>query len=122
MKFPFSNGVYDKLKFVALIVLPAIATLYLGLGQLWNWENSAQIAGSITLISTALGTILQISTTKYNNSPASADGVLVATGYDEDTGIPNLQMTITTPPEKLLAKNKVQLQVQDHPVSGDNLK
>lgn len=60
-----SNKVYNILKYVALIVLPALATLLLGLGELWNISMMPKIAGTVTLIATFLGTILQVSTAKY---------------------------------------------------------
>lgn len=60
-----SNKVYNILKYVALIVLPALATLLLGLGELWNIEIMPKIAGTVTLIATFLGAILQVSSAKY---------------------------------------------------------
>ena len=60
-----SNKVYDILKWVALVVLPALATLYLGLGNYWNLPFPEEIAGTITLIDAFLGTILGISSVNY---------------------------------------------------------
>ena len=59
-----SNKVYDILKYVAQIVLPAIATLYIGLASLWGWGYTEQIAGSITAIDTFLGALLMFSKNK----------------------------------------------------------
>ena len=63
-----SNKVYDKLKFTAQILLPAIATLYFALAQIWNLPYGEQIVGTITAIDAFLGTILGISTKKYNDN------------------------------------------------------
>lgn len=60
-----SNKVYDVLKWIALVVLPAVATLYLGLGNYWDVPYPEQIAGTITLIDAFLGTILGISSVNY---------------------------------------------------------
>lgn len=60
-----SNKVYDILKYVAMIVLPAIATLYAALAAAWGWGNAEQIVATITAIDTFLGTLLQISSSKY---------------------------------------------------------
>lgn len=60
-----SNKAYNILKYVALIVLPALATLLLGLGELWGIAMMPKIAGTVTLIATFLGAILQVSTSKY---------------------------------------------------------
>lgn len=63
-----SNKVYDVLKYIAQIVLPALATLYFALAGIWNFPYGEQIVGTITAIDTFLGVILGISSAKYNNS------------------------------------------------------
>lgn len=60
------NKVYDILKYIALIALPAVATLYLGLASIWGLPYGEAISGTIMLIDTFLGTLLGISTKKYN--------------------------------------------------------
>lgn len=60
-----TNKTYDILKWVALVVLPAVATLYTTLAALWGWSYSEQIAGTIMAIDTALGALLGISSAKY---------------------------------------------------------
>ena len=60
------NKVYDILKWVAMIVLPATATLYLGLSQTWGFPYGEEVSATITLIDTFLGTVLMISTSQYN--------------------------------------------------------
>ena len=57
---------YDILKYIALVVLPAIATLYFALASIWNLPYGEQIVGTITAIDTFLGALLQISSNKYN--------------------------------------------------------
>lgn len=61
-----SNRLYDKLKFVAQIVLPALATLYFALASIWGLPYGEQIVGTITALDTFLGAILGISTLNYN--------------------------------------------------------
>lgn len=60
-----SNKLYDVLKFIAQIVLPAIATLYFALANIWGLPYAEEIVGTITAIDTFLGSILHISNTKY---------------------------------------------------------
>ena len=60
-----SNKLYDILKWVAMIVLPAIGTLYLTLSGIWGLPYGEQIAGSITAIDTFLGAVLMISSNSY---------------------------------------------------------
>ena len=65
-----SNKVYDILKFVAQILLPALGTLYFALASIWGLPYGEQIVGTITAIDTFLGAILGISTAKYNKQNA----------------------------------------------------
>lgn len=60
-----SNKIYDVLKFIALIVLPALATLYATLGTIWGLPYVEEIPKTITAIDTFLGAILMISSAQY---------------------------------------------------------
>lgn len=61
-----NNKVYDVLKFIAQILLPAIATLYFGIAQIWSLPYAEAIVGTISVIDAFLGAILGISTYNYN--------------------------------------------------------
>ena len=61
-----SNKVYDRLKWVAQILLPALATLYFTISNIWGLPYAEQIVGTIAAVDTFLGIILGISTIKYN--------------------------------------------------------
>ncbi len=65
-----NNKVYDILKYIAQIVLPAIATLYFALAGIWGFPYGEQIVGTITAIDTFLGVILKISSNAYNKNNA----------------------------------------------------
>lgn len=60
------NKVYDVLKYVAMIALPAFAGLYLTLAGIWGLPFGEQISGTIMAIDTCLGILLGVSTIKYN--------------------------------------------------------
>ena len=60
-----SNHIYDILKYVAMVVLPAIGTLYFALASIWGFPYGQEIVGTITAIDTFLGALLQISTTSW---------------------------------------------------------
>ena len=63
-----SNKVYDILKFIAQIVLPAIATLYVTLAGIWGLPFSEQIGGTVMAVDTFLGAVLMISSNNYNKT------------------------------------------------------
>jgi len=60
-----SNKMYDVLKFIALIVLPALGTLYFTLSGIWNFPYGEEIVGTITAVDTFLGALLGISNAAY---------------------------------------------------------
>lgn len=60
------NKTYDYLKYIALIVLPAIATLYATVAGIWGLPYAEQIPATIMAIDTAMGVMLKISTDSYN--------------------------------------------------------
>ena len=55
-----SNKMYDILKWIAQILLPAIGTLYFALAQIWGLPYAEQIVGTITAVDCFLGAILGI--------------------------------------------------------------
>lgn len=59
-----SNKVYDRTKYALLVVVPAVITLIVGLGALYNFDTDL-IVGTITLIATFLGQLLKISSDNY---------------------------------------------------------
>ena len=63
-----SNKTYDILKFIAQIVLPALATLYVTIAGLWGLPYPKEISGTVMAIDTFLGAILMISTSQYNKN------------------------------------------------------
>ncbi len=63
-----SNKMYDALKYIAQIVLPAIATLYFALAGIWGFPYGEEIVGTITAVDTFLGVLLKISTDNYNKA------------------------------------------------------
>lgn len=65
MKTILSDKVYNILKWVALVLLPALGALYFGLAGIWGFPYGEQIVGTITVIDTFLGVILGISTVQY---------------------------------------------------------
>ena len=70
-----SNKVYDVLKYIAQIVLPALGTLYFALAKIWGFPYGTEIVGTISAVDAFLGALLKISTDQYNkqNAEGQAD-------------------------------------------------
>lgn len=62
---PMSNKTYDTLKWIAQILLPAIAALYFGLAKIWNFPYGTEIVGTISVVDAFLGALLGISSSAY---------------------------------------------------------
>ena len=68
-----SNKVYDVLKYVAQIVLPALATLYFALAKIWNFPYGSEVVGTISAVDAFLGCLLKLSTDQYNKENQPPD-------------------------------------------------
>lgn len=63
-----SNRAYDVLKWICIIVLPALATLYRGVGTIWSLPYVEEIPQTIIVIDAFLGALLGVSTIQYNKN------------------------------------------------------
>lgn len=76
-----SNGMYDRLKFVVMILLPGVGTLYFALSEIWGFPNAEQVVGTITALAVFLGLFLRGSSKTYEKTGAKYDGFI---DIDED--------------------------------------
>lgn len=86
---------YDKLKFVAQLLLPALATLYFTLAGLWGLPAADEVVGTIVAVDTFLGVILQLSSTAYAKSDARFDGVINVLGSEDGVGSFSMHLPLT---------------------------
>ena len=68
-----NNKVYDALKWIVMIVLPALSAFYVALAPVWGWPYAEQVAMTISAVDTFLGAVLCISTAQYHKE-AKNDG------------------------------------------------
>lgn len=60
-----SNRMYDVMKWIVTLLLPALGSLYFGLSEIWNLPHGDKVVGTITLIVTFLSVVLKISNVRY---------------------------------------------------------
>jgi hypothetical protein len=60
------NSLYDTLKWIVMIVIPALTTAYVGLSGIWGWPYAEEVAKTSAVVCTLLGALLGISTAQYN--------------------------------------------------------
>jgi hypothetical protein len=104
----FSQPVYDRLKFVAQIILPALGTLVFAIGGIWGWRFTTQTVGTITALDLFLGAILQFSSAQYYKSGANFDGTIHIEDTPEKT---THTLALNTPVEDLTGKSSVTFNV-----------
>lgn len=63
-----SNKAYDRLKWIAQYLLPAVGTLYFTLSSIWGLPYGEQIVGTVAAVDTFLGVLLGISSVQYNKT------------------------------------------------------
>ena len=68
-----SNKIYDVLKWITVIVIPALTTAYVGLAGVWGFPYAEEIAKTSAVICTLLGAMLGISTAQYNKYGDESD-------------------------------------------------
>ena len=61
-----TNKVYDVLKWIALVALPAITALWLALANIWGFPYAEAIGATLAAVTTFLGALLGISSIQYN--------------------------------------------------------
>lgn len=63
-----NDKVYDLLKWITMIVLPALGTLYFTLTTIWGFPYGEQVSGTVNALVLFLGAVLGISTANYKKS------------------------------------------------------
>lgn len=62
----FNNSkVYDVLKWIATVVLPAITMLWLAIAKIWGIPYEVEIGATLAAITTFMGALLGISSIQY---------------------------------------------------------
>lgn len=93
-----SDQFYNVLKHVAAVGLPAVATLYFALAQIWHFPHAEQVLGTIASVNAFVGALVGFSTLTYNNSDVRYVGALDVT----DNGLKKIySLNLNATPEHL---------------------
>lgn len=101
-----SSSVYDKLKFLAQVVLPAVSALLLGLNGIWDFANQDRLVATVAVLNTALGLYLANSARQYKGA-----GDLVVT-TDQSDGTSFLSADLNEHPQTFQEGRNVTLNVR----------
>ena len=72
MKLP--NRVYDCLKWITMVGLPATTTLWLTLASIWGFPYAEPIGATLGAVTVFLGALLGISSIQYAKENAIEEG------------------------------------------------
>jgi Putative phage holin Dp-1 len=112
----FNDTVYNVLKRLVQVVIPAISSLYFGLGNIWGWPYIEQIVGTLAVFATTIGVMIGISSKQYNASGAGYDGNLVLN--QDETGKKVFSLELNQPPVDLETKDSITFKVNKPDASG----
>lgn len=79
---------YDRIKTVALVILPLLGALYIGAAELWGLPYAVQVAGTLALIDTFLGALVKRLSTAHKNEVKDVSVVGNLTLLTDLDGVP----------------------------------
>lgn len=104
-----NDKLYNVLKWLVLVAIPATSAAYFGLAPYWGWALVEQVCGTLAILATFLGTLIGISNASYYKSDSSNSGVLnVKEDEEEGTG---LYLDLKQDPASLVGKKHVTFKV-----------
>lgn len=108
MKFP--DHIYDILKYLAQVGLPALATLVFSLGPIWDLPNADEITKTIVAVNVFLGALLVLNQVRWNNSDEKYDGTIDPAHANAQTS--SEALSLKSEPNDLLGQKEVLLKVR----------
>lgn len=103
----------DKLYFVlnslALVIFPAVGTLYFALAQIWGLPGAQEVIGTLVAVDTFLGVVVKVGQTSYKNSENRFDGAINI--EHKDDGGKTFQLDVSAHPMVLAQKPEITLKV-----------
>ena len=70
-----NDKVYDVLKWIALICLPALATFYGVISKVWDLPYGVEVVSTITAVATLIGALIGVSTVNYRKEDGDGSTV-----------------------------------------------
>ena len=61
MTYWLPNRVYDAIKYIVTIIMPALSVLYVGLAGIWGWPYADEVSRTIAVLYTFLCAVMGIS-------------------------------------------------------------
>jgi hypothetical protein len=91
-----NSHVYDILKKMVQIILPAFGVFYMSIGAAWDLPGTKQVSDTIIALCTFIGVLLTLSSRSYNKSDAQYDGALDITQNEDGSKVYSLNLNTDT--------------------------
>lgn len=104
----FTNKLYDKLKFIALVLLPALGTLWFTLSGIWDLPYVVQVVRTIMAIDAFLGVVLHLTTASYYKNGKNFDGTIDVNDTADKTAF---MLNYNGDPDDIPGKHSVEFKV-----------
>ena len=75
MKQILPDKVYNVLKYITIIGLPAVTTFFMTIGKIWNIPYTTEIGATLVAITTLIGGLICVSSIQYHYSQGDKDYV-----------------------------------------------
>lgn len=104
-----SDNWYRVLKRLVQVVIPAVSSLYFGLGNIWGFPAIEEVVGSLAVVATFIGVCLGLSSSQYDASGAAYDGKMVVNTNENGGQLYSLELN--GDPHDIAQKNSVNFKV-----------
>lgn len=105
------NKMYDVLKFLAQIFIPAAGTLYVALAAIFSWGYVEEVAGTIVAVDTFLGVFVAYLKIKYDASDAKFDGEINVVERPDGKTVMDMQLSKIEDPSRIKDEQQVLFKV-----------
>lgn len=104
-----TDSSYHIGKKLVQVYIPALSSLYFGLGNIWGFPAIEQVVGSLAVFATFIGVCLGLSSKQYDESEAAYDGKVVV--ETKETGKKMFSLELDGDPEEIEQKAAVSFKV-----------
>lgn len=81
-----TNRLFDLLRTLCEIVIPAIGALYFAVAKIWQLPYGTEIVGTCAAIATFLGALIGVNRANYNSGMKDQNYYIISDGKEDDNG------------------------------------
>lgn len=98
-----NNKQYDVIKYLTVVLLPAVGTLYFALSQIWGLPAGEAVLGTLAAIQVFIAATMRVTTKQYEESGEKYIGEINVTENPDKT---LFSLDLKGDPEELIDKDE----------------